>query len=225
MPTLGRFAITNSADMDHEADIAERRAKFPGSEYGDLRFLRAGLDDEFETALTGSEETIQKFLTANPYLLQYVIPNSGHHGTWVFPKNLIRTKRVDGTPGLIPDYLVATQSSLGFSWHIVELKLATVQFSKVGGKSFTRDTADGIAQSATYLSHFANYIETVRANIGIAELIVPKNIILLIGDAANEDDLQRICRSEFCDLAPRMIVASYDRIRRGLANDLSGRAK
>ena len=223
MPTLGQFKITSLADMDHEADIAEQRAKFPGSQYGDARLLRVGLGDEFETALKGSEETIQRFLTANPYLLQYVIPNSGHHGTWAFPKKMIRTKRTDGTPGLIPDYLVATRSSLGYYWHIVELKLASVQLAKPGGKSYSSDATGGIAQCSTYLSHFTDYIETVRSNIGVAELITPTSAILLIGDATTETDAQRICRSEFCGLAPRMIVASYDRIRRGLANDLRGR--
>lgn len=223
MPNLGRFKITSMADFDHDADIAAQRAKFPGSHYGDARLLRAGLDDEFEACLLGSEETIQKFLSANPYLLQYVIPNSGHHGTWVFPKQMIRSKKANGTPGLIPDYLVATRSSLGYYWHIVELKLASVQFARLNGKSFTGDATGAIAQCATYVSHFANYIETVRSNIGVGEVITPKNAILLIGDATVENDAQRICRGEFCDLAPRLIVASYDRIRRGLANDLRGR--
>ncbi|MDC7674861.1 Shedu anti-phage system protein SduA domain-containing protein [Asticcacaulis machinosus] len=223
MPELSGYKIIRADEIDHQADIAEQSAKFPGALYGDARLLRAGLDEEFETSLTGSEETIQKFLAANPYLLQYVIPNSGHHGTWVFPKKMIRTKRTDGTPGLIPDYLVATQSSLGYHWHIVELKLASVQFAKAYGKSYSRDATEGIAQCATYISHFTNYIETVRSNIGVTELITPKNAILLMGDARNETEEQRISRSEFCDLAPRMIVASYDRIRRGLANDLRGR--
>ena len=222
MPTLGRFEIFG-AEVDHDADIAEQRARFPGSLYGDPRFLRVGLDEEFETALKGPEETIQKFLSANPYLLQYVIPQSGHHGTWAIPKKMIRTKRTDGTPGLIPDYLVATRSSLGYYWHIIELKLASVQFAKLSGKSYSRDATEGIAQCATYISHFTNYIETVRSNIGVTELITPKDVILLIGDAKIEADAQRACRSEFCDLAPRIIVASYDRIRRGLANDLRRR--
>lgn len=219
---LERFKITSLADMNGEADIAEQRAKFTGSLYGDSRLLRAGLDVEFEAVLKGSEEAIQTFLTANPYLLQYVIPNSGHHGTWAFPKKMIRTKKTDGTPGLIPDYLIAGQSSLGYYWYIVEIKLASVQFANIRGKSYSRDANAGIAQCATYISHFTNYIETVRSNIGVADFITPKSAILLIGDATTETDAQRVCRREYCELAPRMIVASYDSIRRGLANDLRG---
>lgn len=224
MPMLGRFKITNSADMDHEADIAKQRALFPGSLYGDVSSLRVGLDDEFEAALEDKkEETIQKFLTANPYLLRYVIPNSGHHGTWAFPKKMIRTKKIDGTPGLIPDYLVATKNSLGYYWNIIELKQPSVQFSNSEGTSYSRDATMGIAQCATYVSHFTNYIETVRSNLGVAEVVTPENAILLIGDATKENDAQQICRKEFCDLAPRMKVVSYDRIRQGLTNDLQGR--
>jgi hypothetical protein len=209
------------SEIDEEADIAEWAGKFPGSHYADVRFLHPTLREEFEVALqAGREEAIQKLLTANPYLLQYVTPNTGHHGIWVFPKRQIRTQRVDGTPGLIPDYLVAAKNSLGYTWHIVELKLATVQFAKPSGESYTRDAADGIAQCAKYRAHFADYIETVRSNIGIPDAITPESVILLIGDGLTETDKQRTCRSEFDRLGPSMSVVSYDRIRRGLANDL-----
>jgi hypothetical protein len=133
---------------------------------------------------------------------------------------MIRPKAANGTSGLIPDFLVATRGSLGYRWQIVELKKASIQFAKLSGKSYTRDAADGIAQCATYRAHFANYIETVRSNIGISEVIQPDNVILVIGDAAHETNKQRICRAEFDSLRSTMMVASYDRIRRGLANDL-----
>ena len=218
-----KFTVTNMADFDHEADIQKQRLNFPGSQYGDPRTLVSGLDAVFEKALLGSEEDIQRVITANPYLLNYVTPNTGHHGTWVFPKRMIRTKRTDGTPGLIPDYLVASRNSLGFTWHIVELKLAKVQFANRKGTSFTRDAAEGIAQCAKYQAHFNDYIETIRSNIGVQEVITPKSVILLIGDGQTESDVEQECRREFSILCPNLIVASYDRIRRGLSNDLRHR--
>ncbi|MDO9489201.1 MAG: DUF4263 domain-containing protein [Sphingomonadaceae bacterium] len=209
------------ATFDHEAHIVELAAQFPGSHYGDVRTLRPSLRADFEAALSeDSEESIQRLITANPYLIQYVVPQSGHHGTWVFPKQMIRPKAVDGTPGLIPDFLVATSGSLGYKWQIVELKRASVQFANSSGKSYSRDAIEGIAQCATYRSHFSNYIETVRSNVGISDLIVPDNVILVIGDAERETSQQKVCRAEFGNLASNMIVASYDRIRRGLLNDL-----
>lgn len=213
--------IRSMADFDHEAQIKELAAEFPGSQYGDIRTLEDGLMAKFEAALAADcEEAIQRLITANPYLIQYVVPQSGHHGTWVFPKQMIRAKAASGTPGLIPDFLVATSGSLGYKWQIVELKKASVQFAKPTGKGYSRDASDGIAQCATYRAHFANYIETVRSNVGISEIIMPDNVILLIGDAKRETNRQRICRAEFDSLGPNMMVASYDRIRRGLANDL-----
>ncbi len=170
--------------------------------------------------MDGSEEAIQRIITENPYLLQYVTPNTGHHGIWVFPKRMIRTQKTDGTPGLIPDFLVAAKNSMGYTWHIVELKRASVQFAKPSGTSYTRDGADGIAQCAKYRAHFTDYIETVRNNIGIPDAVMPESVTLLIGDGASETDTQRNCRAEFDRLGPAMFVVSYDRIRRGLASDI-----
>jgi hypothetical protein len=219
-----RPTIRSLADFDDEAHIEKRKAKFPGARYGDLRMLQRGLMEELEAAFAeDSEEALQRLFTANPYLLQYVIPQSGHHGTWAFPKQMIRPKAASGPPGLIPDFLVVTSGSLGYKWQIVELKKSSVQFAKPSGKSFSRDAADGIAQCATYRAHFMNYIETVRSNVGVGEVIVPDNVILVIGDARCETPEQRVCRSEFDSLGASMKVASYDRIRRGLANDLGYR--
>ncbi len=116
----------------------EQKALFPGSLYGSLSDLTTGLADEFETALrAGPEEAIQSFISAKPYLLQYAIPTSGHHGVWVFPKSMIRTKKVDGTPGLIPDYLLVAANSLGYTWHIIELKRWDTQFANKKGDSLS----------------------------------------------------------------------------------------
>lgn len=224
MMTRQSFQIRSVNDFDQDAYFHEQAALFPGSRYGNILSLRPGLLDELETALAeDSEEAIQCLLTENPYLLQYVVPQSGHHGIWVFPKQMIRTKKASGTPGLIPDFLVVTAGSLGYRWQIIELKTATVQFAKSSGKSYTSTATAGIAQCATYRAHFANYIETVRSNIGIEDMIVPANVILVIGDATTETDKEKICRSEFDSLSASMMVASFDRIRRGLRSDLGFR--
>lgn len=214
------FKITSMADFDHEADIAEQAAQFTGSRYGDPRTLKRGLMPEFEAALAlGSEEALQRLFTDNPYLLQYVTPNSGHHGIWVFPKQSIRVKATDGTPGLIPDFLVVARNSLGYKWHIVELKRATVQFSNRKGDGYTSDASKGIAQCHRYRTHFVDYIDAVRSFIKVPDLIVPESVILMIGDGTTESDAERLCRAEFDRNTPQMSIVSYDRIRRGLAND------
>lgn len=201
-------------------------ALFPGSLYGELsNMTEEGCRDFQQAIAAGDEENIQQALCNCPYLLQYVIPTSGHHGTWAFSRQMIRTKRADGTPGLIPDFLVATRSSLGFTWHIVELKKPSVQFGNADGTGYSTVGHKGIAQCATYAAHFQDYVETVRSNIGISELIMPKNVILVIGDSKLETESQKMCRSNFERIANNVVVATYDRIERGMANDRPAAAR
>jgi hypothetical protein len=209
-----------TSEEDVERYFAEQAALFTGAHYGSIRNVEAALVVELQNALDdGPEESIQRVLTANPYLFQYAMPNTGHHGVWVFPKRMIRTQQADKTPGLIPDYLVAASSSLGFTWHIVEIKRRDTQFASPNGKSLSAAGLKAVVQSATYLSHFHQYIETVRNNVGIAEIIQPENVIVLIGDSSTETQEQVARRAEFEQLAPRVKIVTYDRIIRGLRSD------
>jgi hypothetical protein len=214
------FKITQLTPEHLAQRHEEEKALFPGSLYGSYQDLTKGISSEFETALrAGPEEAIQCVLSAHPYLLQYAVANSGHHGIWVFPKRMIRTQKVDGTPGLIPDYLVVTCNSLGYSWHIIELKRRDTQFGSASGKSLSPAGTKAVTQCATYLTHFNQYIEAVRTNVGVPEISQPKTVIVLIGDATTEGAAQQTRRVEFCQLNPKMDIVTYDRLRRGLAND------
>ncbi len=201
--------------------ISEERSRFKGTLYGSLSDLKKDLLSKFESAIAeGPEESIQRVITDNPYLINYVFPDTGHHGVWVFPKRMIRSQQANGTPGLIPDYLVVAKNSLGYTWQIVELKRRDTQFSNANGKSFSSAGQKSIVQAATYITDFSQYIETIRSNVGIQEIIQPQNIIIVIGDSRMETQEQKARRSEFEHLAPRVKVSTYDRIRRGLENDL-----
>jgi hypothetical protein len=167
------------------------------------------------------EEPIQRFLTANPYVIQYAIPNSGHHGVWVFPKQMIKPSAQNGTVGLIPDYLVVSRSSLGFFWHLVELKRFDRQFANLRGDNFSTDGGRGVVQCQKYLNHFDNYIDAVRTNIQTPDLVLPKGAILLIGDSEGESVPQNDVRANFEN--SRISIVSYRRLIDGLANDLNCR--
>lgn len=209
--------VTGKRTLEEEQRSA---VEFPGSLYGTVSNLDEGRFREFQAALeNGGEEGLQNAIEANPYLIQYVIPNSGHHGTWVYPKRLIRTASVDGRPGLIPDFLVATRSSLGLYWWIVELKRSNVQFGNATGDGYSSEGHKAIAQCAGYFAHFQNYIETVRANTGLTQLVSPKGVVLVIGNSQTETEAQQRCRSEFHGLCEKVQVASYDRIMSGVGHD------
>jgi hypothetical protein len=202
----------------------EWAAEFPGAHFGSPLDISPATLCAFRIALVdGSEEAIQKILTANPYLIQYAVENSGHHGIWIFPKQMIRPPGADETPGLVPDYLVVTRSSLGYVWHIVELKRFNVQFARSDGRGFSRVGNSAIAQCNVYLSHFQDYIDVVRSNIRISELIQPRGAILLIGNSETENEKQRECRANFVRATLKIAVVSYQRIVGALESDLGSR--
>jgi Domain of unknown function (DUF4263) len=216
MPRLFDSAIAERSQADRLASAA----LFQGSRYGEPFTTTREQWENFRAALeSGNEEQIHLALFESPYLIQYVIDTSGHHGTWAFSKQTIKTQSANGVPGLIPDFLVATRNSLGYSWHIIELKRPDVQFANKNGDGYSTVGHKAIVQCAYYYAHFREYIETVRSNIGVEELIQPKSVVLVIGNAETETDCQRICRSNFHGITELVRVVTYDRIMRGVKND------
>jgi hypothetical protein len=212
-----------------QEDLRARRSEwaegFPGAHFGCIWDISPAVMRALRTALVnGSEESIQKALTANPYLIQYAVDHSGHHGIWVFPKPMIKPPGADGTHGLIPDYLVATRSSLGYFWYVVEFKRFNVQFARRDGRGLSRDGNKAIAQCNVYLSHFQDYIDSVRSNIRLDELIQPQGVILLIGNSLTENENQRRYRANFVRCTPNIDVVSYQRIVSSLESDLLSRS-
>jgi hypothetical protein len=206
------------------AYLAERKrellAQFPGARFGWPPDAKPKLLQTLLRALgSDSEESIQKAFAKNPYLIQYAVNHSGHHGIWAFPKQMIKLRGADGSPGLVPDFLIVTSSSLGYFWHVVELKRFDAQFANRIGDGYSSEGNKAIAQCNTYLSHFGDYIDSVRSNIRIAELIQPMGAILLMGDSDEESDRQRQCRSNFVRNNPKIDVVSYRRIIGCLESD------
>lgn len=203
----------------------ELRDQFPGAKFGWFPDAKPSLVPALRAALeSGPEEAIQEFFTANPYLIQYAVQRSGHHGIWAFPKQMIKPRGADGTSGFIPDFLIVTRSSLGYFWHVVELKRFDIQFANTKGDGYSSDGNKAIAQCNSYLAHFRDYIESVRSNIRVAELIQPEGAILLIGDSEEESEAQRQCRSNFVRNNPNIDVVSYRRVINRLESDARVRA-
>jgi hypothetical protein len=218
------FRQVTSEDLAKEE--RELTQQFAGARFGWPPDVKTSLLELLLSALeAGGEEAIQKVLTTNPYLIQYAVERSGHQGIWVFPKAMIRPRGADGMSGLIPDYLIVTRSSLGYFWHVVELKRYDVQFANRTGNGYSTEGNKAIAQCYEYLTHFQDYIDAVRSNIHIAELIQPEGAILLIGDSEKESEAQRRCRSNFVRNNPKIDVVSYRRIISRLGSDLEVRQR
>jgi Shedu protein SduA, C-terminal len=220
---MSQFKQLTQSDL--EARKIESAEEFPGSHFGCLLDIRPSTMIALRVALAdGSEEKIQEFLTANPYLIQYAVDHSGHHGVWVFPKPMIKPRGMDKSPGLIPDYLIVTRSSLGYGWHVVELKRFNVQFARRNGRGPSQDGNEAIVQCNAYLSHFQDYVDAVRSNLRIDELVQPRGAIVLIGNSETENDEQLNCRANFVRGTPRIQVVTYNRIVRSLESDLGLRS-
>ncbi len=218
------IALIVQTEDDRAREREERKSRFPGANYGSLLDVNAEMLEEFEAALKGcGEEGIQRCLTRHPYILQYALRHSGHHGTWAFPKQVIRTTAADRSSGMIPDYLVAARSSLGYRWFVVELKRPDQQFSNGKGDSFSTQGGRAVAQCQSYLAHFQNYIDTVRANVRIDELIQPQGAVLIMGRSSLETEEQRQFRANFVATTPQIDVVSYDRLLENLRTDVPRR--
>jgi hypothetical protein len=211
---------------DREREREERRTRFVGATYGSVLDVSSAVLAEFEAALAdGGEEVIQRCLTQHPYIIQYALRHSGHHGTWAFPKQVIRTTAADRSKGMIPDYLVAAASSLGYRWFIVELKRPSIQFANSRGDAFSSEANKAVAQCQSYLAHFQNYIDSVRANVRIGDLIQPQGAVLIMGRSSSETEAHRQFRANFVETTPKIDVVSYDRLLEGLRADVAARER
>jgi hypothetical protein len=140
--TIAKRCPLNFEEARSQWEVEKK--KFLGANFGCLRDVSPAVLKAFRAALSeGPEEAIQKVITANPYLIQYAVARSGHQGIWVYPKAMIKPPGTDGTPGLIPDYLIATRSSLGYFWHVVELKRFDVQFANSDGIGLSSEGTQG----------------------------------------------------------------------------------
>jgi hypothetical protein len=224
MSDTGRFQVVSLADIDWEAERAKAEAEFLGARYGEPRDANEkALTDIRDALQTGREEDIQVALSTHPYAFRYAIAGSGHHGTWAFPKQMIKPRSADGSKGIIPDFLVATLSSLGYFWHVVEIKRFDARFSNKSGTGLSQEASLAITQCNRYLAHFRDYIDAVRSSIRVNELVQPSGAVLIIGDSATESDAQRQVRSEFVRSRNNIDVVSYRRILRGLESDIESR--
>ena len=84
---VGEFTPRRVTSEDLARHKQELIQQFPSAKFGWFPDVKPSLLKFLLSALkAGSEEAIQKILTANPYLIQYAVKSSGHHGIWVFPK-------------------------------------------------------------------------------------------------------------------------------------------
>lgn len=136
------------------------------------------------------EREIEGFLSKNLEVLSLVMPSTGHHQSWVFPKEEIRppSERIGG--GLIPDYLLAGAGSFGVEWFVLELKGPDKRgFTKTSNSvSLSGEANKGICQLLNYIEVSARDQAYFKDTLKLLSFREPRGILLIGTDAERADD-------------------------------------
>ncbi len=150
---------------------------------------------EFDRLVTSnSDETaLQSFLEKNPSFFAAAIDHfrTGHHGTWVTPKQIIRPKiNTANKRGLIPDFILGGKSSDGFSYWVAELKGANQQLFTINSNNevyFTSEMNKAVCQLLEYIDFCSEHQAVLRDEFKLKSFREP-NGILIVGRETELDD-------------------------------------
>lgn len=161
----------------------------------------------------GSESDVEAFLAANPSALALVLGffHTGHHASWIIPKQTIRAHLGNNTPGLIPDYLVAGASSDGLTWCVLELKGPDAEiFSRSGSpKAFSSEANRGILQLLEYIDVCAENQAYLRDQAGLRGLREPRGLLMIGTDQELADIRNRRLKAAWNRLSSQLQIRTY----------------
>lgn len=161
-----------------------------------------------------SETEMEQFLASSKQALALVLGlfQTGHHATWIVPKQAIRLRLGDHSPGLIPDYLVAGANSDGVAWWVLELKGCEAKVFSNRGFSTTANR--GIVQLLEYIDVCSELQSTLRDQLGLKGFREPRGILLMGTDDEYEDIRRRKLKAAWNRNVPRIQIRSYDALLR-----------
>lgn len=142
-----------------------------------------------------SETKIENFLKTNKNILANILRllNTGNHGAWGIPKQMIRPHGPHNQKGHIPDYLLGGLSSNGFEWYVLELKGADQKILKKTKNilCFGSDANKAICQVMEYIDHCAEIQAYLRDTLKLKDLREPKGLILIGSETEFSNDKRR----------------------------------
>jgi len=130
-----------------------------------------------------SETEIDRFLRASPPLLVSALAliNTGHHGSWVVPQQVIRPPQGSVQSGLKPDFIVGGKSSDGFAWFVVELKgPGDAIFSEASSRLLLSRPANmGVIQLLEYIDYCSQAQAYLRDTLHLIDFREPRGLLLI----------------------------------------------
>jgi len=129
-----------------------------------------------------SETEIENYLKKNKEILALTVFlfSTGHHATWLYPKQNLRIPTGD-IGGKIPDYILAGANSDGVLWYVLELKGAN-QKSFIKNKKrvyLSAEANKGVCQLIEYVDVSTRSQSYLRDEIQLKGYREPKGILLI----------------------------------------------
>jgi hypothetical protein len=170
------------------------------------------------------ERDLERYLSENREVLSLIVWmfSTGHHMSWVFPKEQIRPAS-GPTGGLIPDYLMAGASSSGVQWFMAELKGADKRAFITSGNrvSLSTDANRGICQLLNYIDLSSRDQAYLRDGLELSGFREPQGILLIGTDKETEDLKVQNFKNAWNRINSKVQIRSYS----GLLRTVHGKLK
>lgn len=164
--------------------------------------------DEYDIVLSDSrdEKPLQLFLASNPSLLSSLAPPGGCY--WCLDRPRLGSE-------YIPDFLLASRTSVGIQWAMIELESPLEKILTKAGLP-AKKVAEGLKQIRDWRIWVRDNVNYARTQLGLKDIDAECVSYLIIGRRSNLDPKQAKLYRELSD--NNTVVMSYDRLR-----DLIGR--
>lgn len=159
--------------------------------------------DEFDLVLSDArdEKPLQTFLAANPPLISPLAPPGNTY--WCLDRPRLGSE-------YIPDFLLASRTSVGIQWAMIELESPLENIMTKTGVP-AKKTAEGLKQIRDWRAWLRDNISYARTELGLTDIDAECNSYLVIGRRSNLKPSQIKQYRELSD--NKTIVMTYDRLR------------
>jgi len=176
---------------------------------GCLKEVLPSTVDDFETVLSDAvdEKPLQLFLAANPALLSPLAPHGSTY--WCLDRPRLGSE-------FVPDFLLASRTSEGYKWAMIELESPRERVLTQAGLP-AKKAAEGLKQIRDWRIWLRENIAYARNQLDLKDIDAEIHAYLIIGRRHKHLQKQVKLYRELSD--PATTVMSYDRL-----NDLVGRS-
>ncbi|MFB7810864.1 Shedu anti-phage system protein SduA domain-containing protein [Streptomyces virginiae] len=165
---------------------------------------REALREALDTA--SSERDMQELLEKHPSLLAGTV--KGNHGTWV-------RRQVRLGSAYVPDFLMASETSAGVSWHLVELESPTARLTNPGNQRESPTLRTALNQIHDWREWLADNL--LSARMELPGITVQSRGLIIIGREDPTDRADKI--RDRHSRESRIEIRTYDWLLRAVEGE------